>query len=218
MKQTLDETLPALPEASALGALARGQVYQLAGYFSEAIESYTEALALNRELDEAAARLTIVQLLAGEHGKALANAMKLAARSPAFQLQENTSDQHIGVMTLLGDALAFNGRSSDAIKAYELALANKRDTFAAGRLAQLHLASGQPGKALEQLAAASGNTRFRNLTRVLSLGRQSEALLPVIEPRALTAELSNAMPGRPLMIEATARTAPPAWGDTQWSD
>lgn len=215
--ETLKNVGGRLNDHSAAGALARGQVFQLSGYYEDAVESYTEALALDPQLDEAAARLPIAQLLARHPAKALVSAMKLAERNPGFELKEMTSDQHQNAMTILGDALTFNERPKDAIEAYKVArTASKRDVFAAGRLAQLYLATGEPTKAVEQAKNVGNNPRFGNLARLLSLGQKNAALLPVSRAGAAIDMLSVTVHGRPLLVEGTARVAPLVWGDDQW--
>jgi tetratricopeptide (TPR) repeat protein len=217
MTETLQGTSGKLSERSAAGALARGIVFHMASYFEEAIESYKEALALDPALDEAAARLVLAQLKARQYDKALASAMRLSARAPGFELKEMSSNEHTSALTLLGDALAYNGRIDDAIQAYQAARrTSSGDTFAAGRLAQLYLASGEPKKALEQTKAFAGNPRFRDLSTVLKLGHLSEALLPAFNRASMPDLLMRADPGRPMVVDGAARVAVIAWGDDRW--
>lgn len=221
LAQKLIETLQAaskqLDDRSAKGALARGQVLQSADYFVEAAESYKEALAFDPDLDEAAARLVVAQLKARQPEKALSNAMALASRNPGFELKELSSDQHASAMTLLGDALAHNGRLNDAIEAYKAApTVSRRDNFAAGRLAQLYLSTGEPKKAIEQGKGFSNNPRFRDLSKVLALGHRSETLLPLFKGGSVAELLANTAHGRPLLVEGQPRVASIEWGDSSW--
>ena len=215
--ESLQTSNKRLDEQSAEGALARGRVFQMASYFVEAAECYTEALAFDPELDEAAARMVVVQLKAQQPEKALDSAMKLAARNPGFEVKELSSDQYASAMTLLGDALAHNDRLSDAIEAYKSARSvSSRDSFAAGRLAQLFLATGEPKKAVEQAKNFANNPRFQNLSKLLSLSRKSETLLPMFNRGSVSVLLANTAHGRPILVEGMPRVASIAWGDDHW--
>lgn len=214
---TLQEASRLLDDQSAQGALARGKVLQCADYFVEAAESYADALALDPEMDEAAARLVVAQLKARQPERALASATKLAARNPGFELRELSSDQHASAMTLLGDALVHNGRVQDAIEAYKAAGGvSRKDSFAAGRLAQLFLSTGEPKKAIERAKDFANNPRFRDISNVLSLGQRSEALLPAFKGGSVVELLANTAHGRPLLVDGVARVASIEWGDDAW--
>lgn len=217
LSETLQEASKMLSEDSPKGALARGKVFQMASYFVEAADSYAEAWASDNELDEAAGRMVVAQLKARQPEKALASAMTLAARNPEFELKELSSNQVASAMTLLGDALAHNDRPNDAIEAYKVARSsNKRDAFAAGRLAQLYLATGEPKKAVEQAKDVGANPRFRSLSRILALGNKSASLLPVFQRGSLVSILAVTDHGRPLFVEGTPRQASLTWGNDQW--
>jgi tetratricopeptide (TPR) repeat protein len=215
--QTLQGLCCELANDTPTAALARGKVFQLSGYYEDAVDSYESALGCDPDLDEAAARLVIAQLQARQPENALASATKLAQRNPGYELKEMTSTQAINSMTLLGDALASNGRLDDSIEAYKLALgASKNDVFAAGRVAQAYLAAGNPQSALEQAPNIGTNQRFRSLTALLELGRQNVALLPKFANGGGASLLSISAPGRPLFVEGAARVAPIVWGDDGW--
>jgi len=217
LKDSLDEAAKKLNDDSAEGALARGKVFQMASYFREAAQSYADALAQDDDLDEAAARLVVAQLKARQPEKALASAVSLAARKPGFEVKELSSNQYASALTLLGDALVHNNRPNDAIEAYRGARTeSKRDAFAAGRLAQLFLATGEPKKALEQAKGVAANPRFRDLSRVLALGERSAALLPAFRAGSLIDMIAVSDHGRPLFVDGTARSATLAWGNDQW--
>jgi predicted Zn-dependent protease len=217
LRESLDEAAKKLNDDSAEGALARGKVFQMASYFREAAQSYADALAKDNSLDEAAARLVVAQLKGRQPEKALASAMNLAARKPGFEVKEFSSNQYASAMTLLGDALVNNNRPADAIEAYKAARTeSKRDAFAAGRLAQLFLATGEPKKALEQAKGVAANPRFRDLSRVLALGERSVALLPAFRADSLIDMIAVSDHGRPLFVDGTARSATLAWGNDEW--
>jgi tetratricopeptide (TPR) repeat protein len=217
LTETLQAASPALRQQTAAGALARGQVFQIAGYLDDAAECYTEALALDPGLHEAAARLAVVEAAAGRAESALSVAMKLAAQAPSFEMREVSSEQQVSALTILGDALANAGRTADAVSAYELARkSNPKDTFAAARLAQMYLATGQHKKAVDQSTAFAANPRFRVLAKVLTLGSKSEALLPIFDARAVHNSLRVAMPGRPVLADGEPVVAPLVDADTGW--
>ena len=217
LTQTLQDASKSLNEDSPQGALARGIVFQLAGYYVEAAESYAAAAANNGDMKEAGARQIVAQLKARQFEKGLSYAMTFAAQDPDFELKELTSNQVASAMTLLGDALAHNERPSDAIEAYKAARASsKRDAFAAGRLAQLYLATGEPKKAVELTKDVAANPRFRSLSRVLSLGTRSAALLPAFQRGSVSALIAVSDHGRPLFVDGTPRSASLTWGNDQW--
>jgi tetratricopeptide (TPR) repeat protein len=217
LRESLDEASKKLNDDSAEGALARGKVFQMAAYFKEAAQCYADALAQDDDLDEAAARLVVAQLKGRQPEKALASAMNIAARKPGFEVKELSSNQVASAMTLLGDALVHNNRPTDAIEAYRAARTeSKRDAFAAGRLAQLLIATGEPKKALEQAKGVAANPRFRDLSRVLALGERNVALLPSFRTGSLIDMIALTDHGRPLFVDGTARSATLAWGDDQW--
>jgi len=171
--QTLEESKKYLSENSALGALARGKVFSLAAEYDQAAASFAEALALDENLTEAAARLPLAQLKAGQNDKALYNAMTLAARQPKFMVQELSTNEKVSAMTILGETLLANGRIQDAAEAYRNARQiSSEDSYAAGRLAQLHLAEGKAGDALKLSENFRVNPRacFQNLSAVMPLG------------------------------------------------
>src|SRR5262249_34910460 len=137
--------------------------------------------------------------------------------NPGYELKELSSNQTSSAMTLLGDALVFNDRASDAIEAYKIARStSKRDSFAAGRLAQLYLATGDPSKAMEQVKGVDANPRFRNLSRVLCLGKRSTSLLGVFQRGSVESFLALTDPGRPLLVDGTPRRAAAVSGNDDW--
>src|SRR5207244_3405391 len=101
------------------GAVARGTIFQSAGYLDEAAASYAEALESKSYGDEAAGRLAIVQIISGQYEQALATATALASRNPGLEIRELSSKQRISVLTILGDALVHNGRLEEAVDAYK---------------------------------------------------------------------------------------------------
>lgn len=221
--ETLKGARKQLDDNTAAGALARGHVFELVGYFPQAIECYKAALAIDPELEEAAARLSISQLKAGQFKNSLASAMSLAARNPEFQIRALATNEQVSAMTILGDALVTNDRLNDAIEAYQAARriaagagGAGEDSYAAGRLAQIYLALGEPQKALELAPAYADNPRFHDLSSVMTLGRTSGALLPGIERASLASIVMAADVGRPLMIDHESRLAPLVQGDQSW--
>lgn len=214
--ERLKEDIEYLGRADANGALARGVAFSLASYNDAAIESYKEALTLDPSCHEAAARLVLLQLCQNQLNEALLTAMKLAAEAPEYELPEMTSDEHISVYTLLGNALVAVGRLDDAIEAYLAARRQStRDTTAAARLAQLYLAKGQPTEAVEHASAFEGNPRFRSLAGLMSLAATSPALLPSFSDVNVLALCDH---GRPLVINGSARLAPLAPDDGGWCE
>ena len=213
IKSLSGSTARLLTGDSSEAAIARGKVFQLAGYFAEAADSYTEALGSKSE-DEAASRLVLVQLMARQPEKALATATALASRNPGYEFKEMTSNQRISALTLLGDALVYNGRLNDAIKAYKRARAtSSKDAAAAGRLAQAYHAVGEPKKAQALAKEIGKNPRFARLSAVLAGDVQT---LPAVGIESLTAMLQGTPVGRPLIINDTVVLAPIVNGSIQW--
>lgn len=214
---TLNKVKGQLSEQSAAGALARGKVFELVGYFVEAADSYREALSHDRNNSEAAARLALSQIKAGHNEKALASAMTLAARDPGFQVKALATEERVSGMTILGDALVANNRLADAMEAYQAARKiNARDSYAAGRIAELHLANDEPKKAIELRKDFGGNPRFHTLNSLLALGNTSAALLPTFTRDTLVRKIFRDVPGRPLLVDSQPRFAPIVEGDEGW--
>ncbi|HSE18457.1 MAG TPA: hypothetical protein VLB46_15495 [Pyrinomonadaceae bacterium] len=210
--ETLQAASRNLTEDSPAGAFARGQVFEIAGYFDQAAESYREA-----GTDEAAARLAIVHIKNSKPEYALNTAMQLAARNPKVSVRELTSNESAGALTILGDALASNNRPEDAVKAYMAARKiDSKDSFAAGRLAQVYLALGQPAKAVELGDQFANNARFRSLSSVLALGKTNDALLPTIKTENLARVLRVSAPGRPMLLDGEPQLAAILEGSTDW--
>jgi tetratricopeptide (TPR) repeat protein len=214
---TLEASAANAGDRSAAGALARGRIFQLAGYYGEAAENYVGALSQDPGLDEAAARLVCVRMAEGRFEDALETATTLASRSPRFEYKEASSDQVVSVMTLVGDALAALGRTNDAIEAYKAArVANPKDTFSAVRLAQLFIATGQSKLAVRESKAVSDNTRHAGLAQALVRGAERAMFLPSIRPDAIAGMLRVSMPGRPVMAHGEAQVAPLIYGSQDW--
>lgn len=214
LTETLRDAGAHLSEQSAKGALARGKVFQIAGHYANAERCYQDAVALDPNEAEAAARLAIVEILQSDAQRALKTAMELAARHPTFEFQEASSDDYVSVYTVLGDALVANGRVEDAVEGYKLARStSKRDTFAAGRLAQLYMSTGEGKKALEQAPAVAQNARFRSLVGALSLGERSTALMP---RNGGLVRVTGEVPGRPLLVDGDPVVAAVVQGDETW--
>ncbi|MDB5937228.1 MAG: hypothetical protein JWQ01_4572 [Massilia sp.] len=215
--KTLEDAKGALTEPNAEGALARGKVFELVGNFEAAIESYSHALLMDEELHLARARLALAQLKNGDFETGLVSAMKLAACQPKFLLQTLATDESVGAMSILGDALVLNGRLEDAEAAYEAARNhNRSDTYATGRLAQLYLTINQPQKSVELRPQFSSDQRFHELTSVLRLAETSNALLPSYSPEQFIAKLTRAVPGRPLITGDHVRQAELMKRDDGW--
>lgn len=224
-KRLCNHSLETLRQASlsqsadtADGALARGHVFELVGYFDEAAASYSEALTLEPHLEVATARLALAQMKGGHIEKGMLIASALAGSNPNLELQTLASKEAFSAMTILGESLLANGRLVDAQQAYERArTVNPKDSFANGRLAQIHLATGAPKKAFDLDGAFFGTTRFASIAETLAIGNTSPSLLPVLKPMTLAASVIHSMPGRPLTIDGATRMAGPAGDNAEWS-
>jgi tetratricopeptide (TPR) repeat protein len=142
--ETMSSIGPLIGEKSAAGAVARGKMFELVGYFANAIAAYQEALFLDEGLDEARARLALAQLKLGLQGhsddthRGLATITELAEKKPDYGIRALASDADVSAMTVLGDALALSKRIDDAKAAYGKAVEiNEGDTYAALRLRQV---------------------------------------------------------------------------------
>ena len=159
-QETLNQASAKIGDLTAQGAFARGQIFELVGYFDDAAASYQEAIALDHCFDEARARLALAQLKGKQPAKALVTATSLAARNQNLQVLALATDELVSAMTILGDTLVANDRLDDAVHAYEAArVIDAGDTYAAGRLAELYLAIGEPRKAVSLSSAFSANPR-----------------------------------------------------------
>jgi len=219
LMQTLEDARKHLSDNSAAGALARGKVISLAADYDHAIVCFEEAIALDKNLTEASARLALTQLKAGQPEAALRSAMKLAAQQPKFMIQELMSNERISAMTILGEALLANGRINDAVAAYKSAREiSDKDSYAAGRLAQVLVATGNASEAIKLAGQFSANPRscFRDLNAIMPLGQRNAALLPAITAESLVANIARCVPGRPILSDGAPRLAPLVWGDDRW--
>jgi tetratricopeptide (TPR) repeat protein len=199
------------------GAIARGKVFQYAGYYDDAADSYAAGVDSQRAGDEAAARLVIALLLARQPERALEAATRLAKSNPGYEMKETTSTQRISALTLLGDALVFNGRVNEAIDAYTRARkTSAKDAAATGRLAQAYLATGEPKKALALAGDIGKNPRFRRLTALLEAGRDNPELLSNFGVSSLEGFVAVTVHGRPLIVEQRAVLAPESSDDAAW--
>lgn len=216
-QETLRQVQGSLGEQSAVGAVARGKVFELVGYFEDAIASYSQAMALEHTNDEAAARLALSEIKARRPQQALASATALATRAPKFTLKALATDEHISAMTILGDALLLNDRLEDAVQAYNTARQiNSTDSYAAGRLAQVFLALGDSAKAMQMSTAINGNPRFAGVASLLSLGQSSAGLLRIVNRASVVAAVAGSAAGRPFVVDATVRTSRPVLGCEEW--
>lgn len=205
-------------DSGASGALARGIVFQNAAFLEDAVASFKEALALDPSTHEAGARLVLTLLRARKPEAALDVAMKLAQSAPDYAMPELTTDESIGVFTLLGNALLANGRLSDAGQAYETALRQRpEDSTAAARLAQVHIASGTPERALDHVTSIQKNPRFASLASLLQISREDAGLLSAFAPANAATQIAVDVHGRPYSVSGELRVAVVA-GDEAWSN
>lgn len=216
-RETIDKVAGQLSEQSAAGALARGKMFELVGYFPEAVDSYVEALSCDRNNTEASARLALAQLKAEQREKALATATALAARQPAFKFKALVTNEQVSSMTVLGDALVGNGRLEEAKEAYQAARKiDGKDSYAAGRLAELHLANKDFKKALDLRKDFKDNPRFEELNSLMALSDTSDLLLPRFSRESLSLRISAIAVGRPLLVDGMTRFASVVEGDEEW--
>lgn len=216
-RDTLSKVDAQLADQSAAGALARGKVFELVGYFAEAANSYVEALSYDRGLAEASGRLALALLKSTQNERALSVAMGLAARQPNFKLGALATDEQVSAMTILGDALVANNRLEDAKEAYVAARKiDSKDSYAAGRLAQIHLAEKDFKRASELRRDFRDNLRFQELNSLLSLGETSSALLPTVTRESLARNIAGSAVGRPLLVDGEVRCASIVEGDEGW--
>lgn len=217
LAKNIKELTAASAGDTAQASLARGKLFQLAGYFEEAAQCFEAALACAPALSEARARLAIMQMRSHQPARALAVAMELAQRDPDFLLTELTSEQQTGAMTILGDALAVNGRVSDAVEAYKnAAKRSAKDVFAAGRLAQAYLSLGDAKSAFDQARMIPANPRFKSLTNLLRLGKESMSIMPRHTPDDMQSMMAVSAHGRPMTVNGVAATASLVRGDSPW--
>lgn len=196
------------------GALARGIIYSFGAFHDLAEQQLRQALAIDPSQFDAAARLVLVQLRAGETAAALETAVGLASKAPDYAMEEITTGGRIGAYSLLGLALIASKRDAEAIRAFDTAVeASGEDSIAWAYLAQL-----QPGSADKR----SGNGVAGRSPRFAALGSllDAAAIKPGIFSPAAVAAVSRfdqvAVHGRPLMVAGAAEVATLVDGDG-WS-
>lgn len=217
LRETINSTNKELTEGGADASLAAGKIYALGAYHEEAIACFHDALKASAKLHEAAARLGILQIRTGRNLEALKTLSELAKRAPDYAMPEMASDEVVSVYTLLGNALLVNRRYDQAIAAYEKAgEVCPRDTSAAARLAQLHIASGNQDAAVELAPRFADNPRFASLSATLFLTRDSKLTLPAIGIDAFIASAALDVHGRPVIVNESARVAALVTGDDSW--
>jgi tetratricopeptide (TPR) repeat protein len=215
--QTLEEITPSISKSDAAGAIARGKMYELVGFFSAAASAYNEALVYESGSHEALARLAITELKAGRTAQGLKTATDLAARAPEFEVSELAGIQTVSSMTILGDALLLSNRVNDAQVAYEQARRiNADDGYASVRLAQLRLMEGDVDGAVELRPAFASDPKFGSLATSLNLAKTSPSLVPSISEATIVADIKRFLPGRPVSIDKEIRLADPVVGDDRW--
>ena len=186
-----------------------GQVYEIARMHDAAARAYGKAIdhADHNVALEALARYVIVLLKQDRRADALTHAEHLAATAPDFKVTSVLSGETYTSMALLGDALFVNERLDSAAKAYEQALKIlPKDPYVSGRLALLHLATGQGDDAVKLIDAVERSPRYADLTNTLKLLR-SGLIVGKIDRSSALAAVHVSMPGRPFRVEH-AHTAP----------
>jgi tetratricopeptide (TPR) repeat protein len=213
---TLDSISKNIDAAGRKGAFARGQMFELVGYFDKAVHAYTEALSDQPNCIESSCRLALAQIKAGHHQDALVTASKIAGQQGTFKVKALATSEVIPALTILGDALAVNQRFGDALVAYETAQKESGDEYTSGRLAQMYLAAGEPDKAVQLRNSLGDNIRFSDLKSVLALGDTNIALLPRFGGAELAAQIAKNVHGRPMLVNGKVLTAEALSEDTGW--
>jgi hypothetical protein len=198
---------PQLKDKSAAGSLARGKLFEITKNYDLSITSYREATESGGHMDEALARLAVVEIQAGKYEDALRSAVTLAGQAKPFTFRSLCMGEEYSPMTVLGEALLLNDRTDSAQEAFEKALeANAKDTFASGRLAYILLAKGQNDAAAKLASKVSGSVRYRQLEPLLKMAA-TNTRMPFVKPSMAVSIASRSMPGRPITVNGDVRVA-----------
>ncbi|WFU25151.1 hypothetical protein QA649_02580 [Bradyrhizobium sp. CB1717] len=203
----MKEIGPQLKSKSSIGSMARGKLFEITKNYELSITSYRDAVENDDQMDEALARLVIVELQAGKHEDALRSAITLAGRAKSFTFRSLCLGEEYSPMTLLGEALLLNDRTDSAQEAFEKALkANKNDTFAAGRLAYILLAKGENDAAAKLASTVSASVRYRQLEPLLRFAAK-KTQMPFVKASMAITIAGRSMPGRPITVNGDVRVA-----------
>jgi tetratricopeptide (TPR) repeat protein len=176
---------------SASGLLAAGKIWELAHVLPAARDYYQRALKADSGLLEAQARLALSQIKSGDPESGLRTALALAEQDSSYRFQTLTGSLTITVMTVLGDAFRTTGALDSATEAYSKALElAPEDTYAATRLAELHLQRGDLDAAFE-LGSKIDGAYVPHLEATLRLSRNDPRVLPAVTGVRLAAEIDK---------------------------
>lgn len=203
----MQEIGPQLKDKSSAGSLARGKLFEITKNHELSIASYRDALENGDHMDEALARLVVVEIQAGKYEDALRSAVTLAGQAKPFTFRSLCLGEEYSPMTVLGEALLLNDRTDAAQEAFEKALdANAGDTFASGRLAYILLAKGENDAAAKLASSVSTSVRYRQLEPLLKLAA-TNTRMPFVKPSMAVSIASRSMPGRPITVNGDVRVA-----------
>jgi tetratricopeptide (TPR) repeat protein len=218
--QTVEEASASVELATAEGALARGKIFEISGLRGRAAEQYERAYQLDNSSTEILYRLTLALLKAGKVKEALDASLNLVDKDPKFSTQALCSEEVVSSLSLLGDALIVNDKEEDAVKVFEQALENDpKETYAAGRLAQILLYQGNSEAARPLLGLVEQSARFADVAFLLRLasGALSQTVTGVVRIQSLKDAIRvSSHAGRPLFVDGVQLTSEltnaPEWG------
>lgn len=165
------EILTANPSADET-ALACGKVHEIANEHQIAEGFYREALRHSPDRLEALARLALVLLKRGDFTEGLAVARQLEEADPVFVF-ETITGRCASAMTVLGDALCYNGELGRAKIAYQASveLTGGKDRHSLGHLAEELLREGHTDEAVEVLQQHVAPDELQGLSAFVALLR-----------------------------------------------
>ncbi|UXY14939.1 tetratricopeptide repeat protein [Chitiniphilus purpureus] len=156
-------------QSDAARLVAAGKIREVAQTFQLAQKHYQAALQHDPGSLEAKARLAILYTKQRRRPTALKTALEVAQQNAKFKFSDITGRPR-SVQTVLGDAHRESGNAEDAKTAYAAALKlQSGDDYAAFRLAQLHLGSGDIAAAQNLAKKMGEHPEFAELHAALRL-------------------------------------------------
>ncbi|HSC79326.1 MAG TPA: tetratricopeptide repeat protein [Chitinolyticbacter sp.] len=156
-------------QSDAARLVAAGKIREVAQTFQLAQKHYHAALQRDPGSLEAKARLAILYTKQRRRPTALKTALEVAQQNAKFKFSDITGRPR-SVQTVLGDTHRENGNAEDAKTAYAAALKlQSGDDYAAFRLAQLYLGSGDVAAAQSLAKKMGDHSEFAELNAALRL-------------------------------------------------
>ncbi|WP_420412399.1 hypothetical protein [Roseibium sp.] len=195
-----------LGKEGAVGALARGKIFELTKHSEWAARSYELAYSLDSTNLEPLARLIVALIHCGKFQDALNHSYQLTAKDPAFAVVSLCQGELYSSHTLLAESLLLNDMIDEARASFNEALKiNPEDSLSAGRMAQISLSDGEIESAIELAAKTGDSPRFKQLRAMATLASRNSSTVPFLKIETIQelAGTASSAVGRPLSVDGS---------------